>query len=62
MPISEPHNGEEQDDFISRCMSFLEEEGSSLDQDQRLAACFSKWRQAKGEEIAPQRRMSTGYK
>jgi len=43
MPIPKPNKGESKDDFISRCMSFLDDENSELDQNQRVAACNAKW-------------------
>lgn len=48
MPIPTPNAGEEQSGFVSRCMSFLDDEGSSLKHEQRIAACYAKWRSAKG--------------
>ena len=45
MPMVKPKPGEEQDEYISRCMSFLVDENSALKQDQRLAACHTSWRQ-----------------
>lgn len=55
MPMPKPKKNESQDDFISRCMSFLDDEDSDLDQDQRLAACFSAWRERQSSffEIEP---------
>ena len=38
----EPRAGEEESDFISRCMSAIE--GEFPDQEQRLAVCYSYWR------------------
>ena len=49
-----PGAEETQDEFVSRCMSFLDDEGSDLDQDQRLAACHERWRNAKGESSLKQ--------
>jgi len=37
----DPRAGENEDEFISRCMSSLE--GEFPDQDQRLAVCYSSW-------------------
>lgn len=47
MPLPVPRKGESQDSFVSRCMSFLDREGSSLTREQRIAACFDTWRRAK---------------
>ena len=43
MPIPEPKGSENQQEFISRCMSDLSEEFP--DQEQRLAVCYAKWRE-----------------
>jgi Putative phage serine protease XkdF len=55
MPMK-PGKDESQDDFISRCMS--EEKSSFPDQKQRLAVCFSMWRDSKkfdkGEKVMQQ--------
>jgi HK97 family phage prohead protease len=45
MPLPQPHSDESQDDFISRCMSELTEAEEGADQKQRLAMCFSQWRE-----------------
>lgn len=43
MPMPKPSQGQSKDDFISECMSFLDDENSEMDQDQRLAACNTQW-------------------
>lgn len=48
MPLAKPRSGESRDDFVGRCISKLDDENSSLGQDQRVAACFSRWREFKG--------------
>jgi HK97 family phage major capsid protein/HK97 family phage prohead protease len=48
MPLPTPKDGESQDDFVSRCMSSDEAKESLPDNDQRLAACLSQWREEKG--------------
>jgi HK97 family phage major capsid protein/HK97 family phage prohead protease len=46
MPI--PHPGKEtQDEWISRCVPAVLDDGSAKDQDQALAMCFQMWRDAK---------------
>lgn len=49
MPIPKPRTGEEQDKFISRCMSndVMKEDYSDLKQ--RLAICFTSWRKERGK-------------
>jgi len=47
MPLPKPKKGEKQNAFVSRCISQLDDEGSSLSQEQRVAACFSQWRKSK---------------
>lgn len=44
MPIPTPNKGESQNQFVSRCMSFLADEESDLEQKQRLAVCFTKYK------------------
>jgi len=49
MPIPKPRTGEEQTDFIGRCMSndIMKEDYSDLKQ--RLAICFTSWRKERGK-------------
>lgn len=42
MPIPKPKSGEKQQDFISRCMSNMNEEFP--DGKQRSAVCYNSWR------------------
>jgi hypothetical protein len=46
-----PQKGESQNDFISRCVSYLtkNEKHKYPKQSQRVAICFSMWRRAKGK-------------
>lgn len=44
MPVPTPRSGEQQDDFISRCISFLADEDPEMPNRQRIAICFSQWR------------------
>jgi hypothetical protein len=48
MPVLKPKGGEDQNTFISRCMSALADEDKP--QDQKLAMCYTSWRRSKGEE------------
>jgi len=50
MPLPKPRDNEEEDAFISRCMSddLMNEEYP--DNDQRLAICYSQWRRRKSME------------
>jgi hypothetical protein len=50
MPVPKPHKGESQDDFISRCMSKLADTDPDRPNEQRLAMCFSAWREEHGGE------------
>lgn len=47
MPLPKPRKGEEEDDFISRCMSETKEEYP--DREQRLAVCYRQWREERDE-------------
>jgi len=48
MPLPEPREDEDHDEFIERCMSELSEEFP--DEDQRYAVCESQWEQGDDEE------------
>lgn len=41
MPVPTPNNGESESDFISRCISFLVNEGT--DQEEAVAICSTQW-------------------
>jgi len=45
MPIPKPQAQEDQQEFIGRCMSELA--GEFPDQEQRLAVCYTSWREGK---------------
>ncbi|MHA1383233.1 MAG: DUF6582 domain-containing protein [Candidatus Helarchaeota archaeon] len=47
MPLPIPHKGEEQNKFISRCMSDETMKREFPDQKQRTAVCYSQWRRNK---------------
>src|SRR5215468_905116 len=51
MPIPKPNKGENQADFISRCMSDSVMK-ADYPQNQRLAVCFSSWKTAKTAKSA----------
>lgn len=42
-----PEAGESQDEFISRCIPIVLEEGTAKDQEQAAAICFSMWKERK---------------
>ena len=48
MKIPTPNKGESQKDFISRCIPYVIREGTTDDQKQATAICYSIWRKAKG--------------
>lgn len=51
MPLPTPRPGEEQDDFVSRCMGDETMNDDFPDQEQRSAVCFRQWRDAHGEAM-----------
>lgn len=46
-----PRKNETEDAFVSRCMGDSESKTDFPDRDQRLAFCFSRFKQAKENEI-----------
>ena len=44
MPIPKPKNGEKEEDFIDRCMGNKTMQQEYPDNDQRLAVCYSQWK------------------
>lgn len=46
MPLPTPNNGEEKNDFISRCTSEISDMGEFNDNKQRVAVCYSQWKRA----------------
>ena len=48
MPVPEPRSGEEKSEIVSRCISFLNDEGTTGDQ--AVASCYSQWRNARPDE------------
>lgn len=47
MPLPTPKKGESEDNYLGRCMDKLEKDDSKLEQDERLAACYDKYRKEK---------------
>ena len=56
MPLPKPKNNESQDDFIERCMSNNTMQKEYPDDDQRLAVCFSQWKNKEKKSMATERR------
>jgi HK97 family phage prohead protease len=56
MPIPRPNEGESQDDYISRCVSFLMDEGTVDDNDQAVAICMGIWAEDRGHHAGIERR------
>ena len=54
MPLPKPRAGEEQNSFVSRCVSFVVDEGTvpntEAGRKQAVAMCYSTWRDAKKSE------------
>lgn len=50
MPIPKPNKGEKQNDYMGRCITLLKDEGKFTDNKQRVAICFSQWRDNTNEE------------
>jgi len=51
MPLPTPNTGETEDDFISRCIKFVMDEGTISDNKQVAAICYSQWRKHKGRIV-----------
>ncbi len=51
MPIPKPTEGENQKEFIARCMSNEVMVREYKDNEQRLAICFSQWKQRNKVDI-----------
>lgn len=47
--VVEPNSGETEDEFVSRCIGI--EVGNGMDQEQAIAVCYSKWDNAKLNEL-----------
>lgn len=51
MPVPKPREGEEQQPFISRCISELSHEDPNADHDQIVAICHDAWRDSLKQDI-----------
>ena len=50
MPIPKPKTGEKEEEFVARCISQLADEDPNTPNAQRVAICFSTYKQAQQEE------------
>jgi len=51
--MPEPREGETRDDFISRCIPVVLDDGTAEDNEQAVAVCNSMWEQETGEAEMP---------
>jgi len=58
MPIPKPHDDEEENDFISRCMGNDTMQEDYSDNDQRLAICYTQWENREGKAMGDLERKS----
>ena len=49
--VPKPAGGESQSDYIARCAQWAASEHPEMHQDQRLAMCYSTYRDAKGKSV-----------
>ena len=47
MPLPTPNNRESRGDFVSRCIQNLNDKGEMKDNQQRIAVCYTQWKDAK---------------
>jgi ElaB/YqjD/DUF883 family membrane-anchored ribosome-binding protein len=52
MPLPTPNNRESRGDFVSRCIGILNDKGEMKDNQQRIAVCYTQWKEAKASAIA----------
>lgn len=52
MPLPTPHNRESRGDFVSRCIGVLNDKGEMKDNQQRIAVCYTQWKDAKATAMA----------
>ena len=52
MPLPTPNNRESRGDFVSRCIQFLNDKGEMKDNKQRIAVCYTQWKDAKASADA----------
>lgn len=51
MPLPTPRDDEEQSEFISRCISYEEDQDTDMSHEQIQAACYRQWREHKAIDI-----------
>lgn len=56
-----PRAGESKDKFVSRCISYMSNEKPNMSKDQRVAVCFSLWKQHKKKEDSELKRMMKAF-
>lgn len=67
MPLPNPNKGEQQGDFIGRCISQLSHKNEGESSAQRSAICYSQWRKSKSsiklsaEEVEAIKRLLEPY-
>lgn len=47
MPLPKPKNKENRGEFVSRCIKDLSDKGEMKDNNQRIAICYTQWKEAK---------------
>jgi len=47
MPLPKPKNKENRSEFVSRCIQDLNDKGEMKDNSQRIAVCYTQWKDAK---------------
>jgi len=52
MPLPKPSKNEKQDDYISRCVSFVKNEDPNIDDAKATAMCIQQWDTSKGENMS----------
>lgn len=52
MPLPTPNNRESRGDFVSRCIQTLSDKGEMKDNQQRIAVCYTQWKEAKASADA----------
>lgn len=56
MPVPTPKKGQKQNEYMSECMKFFDDEDSDMSRKQRLAICFDKWNKSKKKKANLKRR------
>lgn len=52
MPLPKPNKRENRGDFVSRCIQELNDKGEMKDNNQRIAVCYTQWKEAKAAASA----------